>query len=161
MKRPAPGSSRRRPSTPGARSRTGILPVSPCGSAKRIRPVSICTRRCSAIPEMWPPSALWPTSTLTAAKIRSLRNRWPARAWPASRISEWLAGAFPRPRSAGPSVGRPRSLAEGRGIVEKPDWKRGGGLFAEGVLLFSPATAVTLLRSPPPFPRTSPHGPRP
>lgn len=26
MKRPAPGSSRRRPSTPGARSRTGILP---------------------------------------------------------------------------------------------------------------------------------------
>lgn len=34
--------------------------------------MSICTRRCSAIPEMWPPSALWPTSTLTAAKIREL-----------------------------------------------------------------------------------------
>ncbi len=81
----------------GSRSRTGILPVSPCGSAKRIRPVSICTRRCSAIPEMWPPSALWPTSTLTAAKIRSLRNRWPARAWPCVPNIGMAGWCFPAP----------------------------------------------------------------
>lgn len=161
LKRPAPGSSRRRPSTPGARSRTGIL----ARLALRLGKADLAREHLHQAllrnPRDVAALSLMADLYLDGGEDPELAESLAARAWPASRIRNgWLVLSRALEVQGRLSDAR-EAFAEGRGIVEKPDWKRRGGLFAEGVLLFSPATAVTLLRSPPPFPRTSQHGPRP